>query len=60
MPDASEPACRARHREAQYQAIFETSGDYSDEPDPAEVAEDLRRVRAEVAAERRARATTDE
>lgn len=48
-------AYRARRREAQYRAIFATSADHDDD-EPAELtAERLRRVRAEVAAERRAR-----
>jgi excisionase family DNA binding protein len=44
---------RARRREDQYRAILETSVDY-DEPDedPAIMTERLRRLRAEVAAER--------
>lgn len=46
--------CRARRREAQYRALMETSvDDYGAEPEGAEVAlEQLRRIRAEVAAER--------
>ncbi|MGH3385231.1 MAG: helix-turn-helix domain-containing protein [Nocardioidaceae bacterium] len=51
-------AYRAQRREQQYRALLETSAGY-DEPDedPEVVAEGLRRVRAEVAAERR-RATS--
>ena len=49
-------AYRARRREAQYRALLETSvDDYDLDEDPDTVAEDLRRVRAEVAARRRAR-----
>jgi excisionase family DNA binding protein len=46
--------CRARRREAQYRALMETSvDDYGAEPEGAELAlEELRRIRAEVAAER--------
>ncbi len=41
-------------RDAQYRALFDTSGDYSEEPEDAETEERrFRRVRAEVAAERR-------
>lgn len=51
-------AYRARRREAQYRALLETSvDDYHLDDDPEKVAEDLRRVRAEVAARRRARAS---
>ncbi len=46
---------RQRRREAQYRALLETSAD--DDVDPEQVADDLRRVRAEVAARRRARTT---
>ena len=46
-------AYRQRRREAQYQALLETTAD--DDMDPQQVADDLRRVRAEVAARRRAR-----
>lgn len=47
-------AYRARRREQQYRALIETSVDY-DEPEdaPDVVAEQLRRIRAEVAEERR-------
>lgn len=49
-------AYRARRREAQYRALLETSiDDYDLDEDPDTIAEDLRRVRAEVAARRRAR-----
>lgn len=48
---------RARRREAQYRALLETSVDYDEDPETPEVVEErFRRVRAEVAAERRARA----
>jgi excisionase family DNA binding protein len=51
-------AYRARRREAQYRALLETSVDDFDlGEDPQKVAEDLARIRAEVAARRRARAT---
>jgi excisionase family DNA binding protein len=51
-------AFRAQRRDAQYRALLETSGDYADEAEDAETVEErFRRVRAEVAAERRARAT---
>lgn len=51
-------ACKARRREAQYAALVEMAvDDYGDaDEDPEKVAEQLRRVRAEVAARRRARA----
>lgn len=49
-------AYRARRREAQYRALVETSSDYEDPEDPEVAEERFRRVRAEVAAERRARA----
>jgi len=46
-----------RRREAQYHALLETAvDDYDLDEDPERLAEDLRRVRAEVAARRRARA----
>lgn len=45
---------RAERREAQYQALMETSADYDDEGDPEEELESLRQVRAQLAAERRA------
>jgi excisionase family DNA binding protein len=49
-------AHRARRREAQYRALLETSvDDYDLDESPESVAENLRRVRAEVAARRRAR-----
>jgi hypothetical protein len=49
-------AYRARRREAQYRALLETSvDDYDLDESPETVAEDLRRVRAEVAARRSAR-----
>jgi hypothetical protein len=49
-------AYRARRREEQYQALVAASTDY-DEPleDPAVVEVEYRRVRAEAAADRRAR-----
>jgi excisionase family DNA binding protein len=49
-------AYRAKRREQQYRALLETSADY-DEPDedPETVAEQLRQIRTEVAAERRRR-----
>jgi excisionase family DNA binding protein len=48
---------RARRREAQYRALLETSTDYDEDlEDPRVTEERFRRVRAEVAAERRARA----
>ena len=48
---------RARRRDAQYRALLETSGDYAENLEDAETAEErFRRIRAEVAAERRARA----
>lgn len=48
---------RARRREAQYRALLETSTDYdTDLEDPQVAEEGFRRVRAEVAAERHARA----
>lgn len=47
---------RVRRREAQYRALLETSVDYDEEPEDAKIAEErFSRVRAEVAAERRAR-----
>jgi excisionase family DNA binding protein len=47
---------RARRREEQYRALLETSVDYDDELEDPEVMEErFRRIRAEVAAERRAR-----
>lgn len=46
-------AYRAERREQQYRALLETSVDYDDElEDPQARADQLRRVRAEVAAER--------
>lgn len=49
-------AYRARRREAQLQAIFETSaGDSSLDDNPESIAEQLRQARAEVGARRRAR-----
>lgn len=49
-------AYRVRRREAQYRALLETSVDYDEEPEDARIAEErFRRIRAEVAAERRAR-----
>lgn len=48
-------AYRVRRREAQYRALLETSAEDEEDQDPEEVAADLRRVRAEVAAKRRAR-----
>lgn len=50
-------ACKARRREAQYNALMALAvEDYDADEDPEKVAEDLRRIRAEVAARRRARA----
>lgn len=50
-------AYRLHRRQAQYRALLETSvDDYELEEAPEAIAEDLRRVRAEVAAKRRARA----
>lgn len=51
-------ACKARRREAQYEALMAMAvDDYAAEDyDPEKIAEQLRRVRAEVAARRRARA----
>lgn len=43
-------AYRARRREAQYRALFETSADFDD--DPAALAEELRKAREDVARER--------
>ncbi|MFT4188363.1 MAG: helix-turn-helix domain-containing protein [Aeromicrobium sp.] len=48
-------AYKERRREAQLRAIFETSDDYDLDEDPATTSEDLQRIRAEVAARRRAR-----
>lgn len=49
---------RARRREAQYRALLETTvDDYGLDETPEAIAEDLRRVRADVAAQRRARAS---
>lgn len=51
-------AYRARRREAQYRALLESSvDDFELDEDPQKVADDLRRIRVEVAARRRARAT---
>lgn len=51
-------AYRARRREAQYQALLETSVNYSEDSEAPEDAEErFRRIRAELAAERRARRT---
>jgi hypothetical protein len=47
-------AFRAQRREQQYRALLETSSDDLDE-DPEAVVEEFRRIRAEVAAERRQR-----
>lgn len=50
-------AYRERRRDAQYRALLETSGDYAEDPEDPETAEErFRRIRAEVAAERRVRA----
>lgn len=47
-------AYRIRRREAQYRALLETSvDDYDLDENPDTIAEDLRRIRAEVAAARR-------
>jgi len=51
-------ACKARRREAQYNALMELAvEDYDADEDPEKVAADLRRIRAEVANRRRARAS---
>ncbi|MBM7791283.1 hypothetical protein JOD67_007963 [Tenggerimyces flavus] len=52
-------AYRQQRREQQYRALVETSIDY-DEPEesPEAMAERFRRIRAEVAAERRAKPTS--
>lgn len=51
-------ACKARRREAQYNALMELAvGEYEADQDPERVAEDLRRIRAEVAERRRSRAS---
>lgn len=47
-------ACRDRRREAQYQAIIDTSTSYDETQDPEEQMKALREVRAQLAAERRA------
>ena len=48
--------CRARRHEAQCDALMELAvEDYEAEMDPEKVAADLRRIRTEVAARRRAR-----
>lgn len=52
-------AYRARRRDEQYRALLDTSGDYDDLGDPAVEAERFRRIRAEVAAERRAQLAQD-
>lgn len=50
-------ACKARRREAQYNALMELAvDDYDSDEDAESVAENLLRIRAEVAARRRARA----
>lgn len=50
-------ACKARRREAQYNALMELAvDDYDSDEDAESVAESLLRIRAEVAARRRARA----
>lgn len=51
-------ACKARRREAQYVALMELAvDDYTEaDEDPEKIAGQLRRIRAEVAARRRARA----
>lgn len=50
-------AYRKKRRDAQYRALLETTDEYLEEPEDAETEEQrFRRVRAEVAAERRARA----
>lgn len=50
-------ACKARRREAQYNALMELAvGDYDSDEDAESVDENLLRIRAEVAARRRARA----
>lgn len=51
-------AYRARKREEQYRALLETSTDYDEPEDPDELEARFRRVRAEVAAKRRAGAKT--
>lgn len=51
-------AYRARRREAQYRVLLETAVDeYDADADPETIAEDLRRIRAEVASRRKARAS---
>lgn len=51
-------AYRTRHREAQYRALVETSADDVElDEDPQKAVEQLRRIRSEVAARRRARAS---
>jgi hypothetical protein len=42
-------------REAPYRVLYTSVDDYDLDEDPAIVAEDLRRIRAEIAARRRAR-----
>lgn len=51
-------ACKARRRKAQYEALMALAvDDYAaEDEDPEKIAEQLRRVRAEVAARRRAKA----
>lgn len=46
---------RKVRREEQYQAIFATSEDYDEEPNPENVEEQLHRIRSDVATKRRAR-----
>lgn len=51
-------AYRRRRREAQYRALLDTSEDDAGlDIDPEQVAEDMRRIRAEVAARRRGHST---
>ncbi len=47
-------AYRDRRREAQYQALMDTSVSYDEDEDPAQQLESLREVRAQLAARRRA------
>jgi excisionase family DNA binding protein len=52
-------ACKNHRREEQLRAIIETSQDYDLDDDPAKVAEELRRIRREVAARRRGAPPSD-
>lgn len=51
-------AYRNHRREEQYRALLSTSGDYDEIEDPEVLEERFRRVRAEVAGERRSRTET--